>query len=144
MGASPRGSLALLLLSRARAALAGRDYVIPEDVKQVAVPALAHRISLKPEVWLRQVQPSSIVTDVLASVPAPASGALPSYAAGTPAARTGEEEGTGAPSGYGVDHALVDPYRYTAPPRTGERELFSPPYASSEPAGHEARLNNPR
>ena len=144
VGASPRGSLALLLLSRARAALAGRDYVIPEDVKQVAVPALAHRISLKPEVWLRQVQPSSIVTDVLASVPAPASGALPSYAAGTPAARTGEEEGTGAPSGYGVDHALVDPYRYTAPPRTGERELFSPPYASSEPAGHEARLNNPR
>jgi MoxR-like ATPase len=84
VGASPRGSLALLLLSRARAALAGRDFVIPEDVKDVAVPALAHRISLRPEVWLRQVQPSSIVTEVLATVPAPASGALPSYAAGAP------------------------------------------------------------
>src|SRR5581483_7331408 len=79
VGASPRGSLALLLLACALAALAGRDYVIPEDVKDVAVPALAHRISLKPEMWLRQVQPSSIVTEVLATVPAPASGALPSY-----------------------------------------------------------------
>ena len=107
VGASPRGSLALLLLARARAALAGRDYVIPEDVKDVAVPALAHRISLKPEMWLRQVQPSAIVAEVLANVPAPASGALPSYGAGT-----------GATVSYD-DRAVADPYRFTAPPRGG-------------------------
>jgi MoxR-like ATPase/uncharacterized protein (DUF58 family) len=53
VGASPRGSLALLLLSRAKAALAGRDYVVPEDVKAVAIPALAHRITLKPEMGRR-------------------------------------------------------------------------------------------
>src|SRR5215469_8481878 len=69
-GASPRGSLALMLLSRAVAALHGRDFVVPEDVKAVAIPALAHRITLKPEMWLRQAQPSTVVTEVLANVPA--------------------------------------------------------------------------
>ncbi|SCL35699.1 MoxR-like ATPase [Micromonospora pallida] len=82
VGASPRGSLALLLLARARAAFAGRDYVVPEDVKDVAVPALAHRITLRPEMWLRRVDPSFVVGEVLDATPAPASGALPSYAAG--------------------------------------------------------------
>ncbi|GAB7040485.1 MULTISPECIES: AAA family ATPase [Catenuloplanes] len=81
VGASPRGSLALLLLSRARAALAGRDFVVPEDVKEVAVPALTHRITLRPEMWLRRVDPAFVVTEVLDAVPAPASGALPTYAA---------------------------------------------------------------
>jgi MoxR-like ATPase len=80
VGSSPRGSLALLLLARARAAMAGRDYVVPEDVKDVAVPALAHRITLRPEMWLRRVDPSFVVHEVLQAVPAPASGALPSYA----------------------------------------------------------------
>ncbi|MER7275425.1 MoxR family ATPase [Dactylosporangium sp. NPDC000244] len=79
VGASPRGSLALLLLSRASAALSGRDYVVPEDVKAVAIPALAHRISLRPEMWLKRIDPRSVVTEVLAQTPAPASGALPSY-----------------------------------------------------------------
>ena len=79
VGASPRGSLALLLLARARAALAGRDYVIPEDVKAVAVPALAHRITLRPELWLRNADPAFVVNEVLAATPAPATGALPSY-----------------------------------------------------------------
>ncbi|HEX6969896.1 MAG TPA: MoxR family ATPase [Micromonosporaceae bacterium] len=83
VGASPRGSLALLLLARAVAALAGRDYVIPEDVKAVAVPALAHRITLRPEMWLRQVDPSSVVWEVLEQTPAPKSGAVPSYAGGS-------------------------------------------------------------
>ncbi|MFC0028884.1 AAA family ATPase [Micromonospora chaiyaphumensis] len=82
VGASPRGSLALLLLSRVRAVLANRDYVVPEDVKAVAAPALAHRITLRPEMWLRRVDPSFVVGEVLESTPAPASGALPSYAAG--------------------------------------------------------------
>ncbi|MFI2649429.1 MULTISPECIES: MoxR family ATPase [Micromonospora] len=86
VGASPRGSLALLLLSRVRAVLTNRDYVVPEDVKAVAVPALAHRITLRPEMWLRRVDPSFVVGEVLESTPAPASGALPSYAAG-PAGR---------------------------------------------------------
>ncbi|HWG98595.1 MAG TPA: MoxR family ATPase [Pilimelia sp.] len=85
VGASPRGSLALLLLSRAWAALAGRDFVVPEDVKDVAVPALAHRLTLRPEMWLRRVDPATVVADVLAETPAPASGALPTYA-GDPAA----------------------------------------------------------
>ena len=82
VGASPRGSLALLLLARARAVMAGRDYVVPEDVKDVAVPALAHRITLRPEMWLRRVDPAFVVQEVLAAVPAPASGALPTYAGG--------------------------------------------------------------
>jgi MoxR-like ATPase len=79
VGASPRGSLALLLCARARAVLAGRDYVVPEDVKEFAVPALSHRISLRPEVWLRRVEPSQIVAEVLAATPAPASGMVPTY-----------------------------------------------------------------
>jgi MoxR-like ATPase len=82
VGSSPRGSLALLLLGRARAAMAGRDYVVPEDVKDVAIPALAHRITLKPEMWLRRVDPAFVVDEVLAATPAPASGALPTYATG--------------------------------------------------------------
>ncbi|HTJ34957.1 MAG TPA: MoxR family ATPase, partial [Dactylosporangium sp.] len=79
VGASPRGSLALLLLSRASAALSGRDYVVPEDVKAVAVPALSHRISLRPEMWLKRIDPRSVVGEVLAQTPAPASGAMPTY-----------------------------------------------------------------
>jgi MoxR-like ATPase len=79
VGSSPRGSLALLLLARARAVMAGRDFVVPEDVKEVAVAALSHRITLRPEMWLRRIDPASIVADVLARTPAPASGALPTY-----------------------------------------------------------------
>ncbi|HET6213604.1 MAG TPA: MoxR family ATPase [Micromonosporaceae bacterium] len=108
VGASPRGSLALLLLSRARAVLAGRDYVIPEDVKDVAVQALGHRITLRPEMWLRRVDPSHVVNEVLERTPAPASGALPSY--GAPAPRL---EGTRDTEPV----PRADPYRYTAPPR---------------------------
>ncbi|GAA2490331.1 MoxR-like ATPase [Winogradskya humida] len=82
VGASPRGSLALLLLARARAVMSGRDYVVPEDVKDVAVPALAHRLTLRPEMWLRRVDPAFVVQEVLQNVAAPASGALPTYAGG--------------------------------------------------------------
>jgi len=80
VGASPRGSLALLLLARALAVIDGRDYVVPEDVKAVAVPALAHRISLRPEAWMRRVDPAQIVQEIVNNTPAPASGALPTYA----------------------------------------------------------------
>ncbi len=72
VGASPRGSLALLKLGRAKAAVAGRDFVTPEDVKAVAVPALAHRLTLRPELWVQRVRPEDIVRDRLETVPTPA------------------------------------------------------------------------
>ena len=71
IGASPRGSLALLKLSRAYAALEGRDYVIPDDVKAVAVPALSHRLILKRELWYTKVSPESIMEKILGKVPVP-------------------------------------------------------------------------
>ena len=71
VGASPRGALALLKLSRGRAALAGRDFVTPEDVKAVAVPALAHRLMLRPELWVQRIRADDVVRDVLGSVPTP-------------------------------------------------------------------------
>lgn len=80
VGASPRGSLALLLLSRAMAVMDGRDYVIQEDVKAVAGPALAHRITLHPDMWLRRIDPAEVVVDVLERTPSPASAAMPTHA----------------------------------------------------------------
>ncbi len=71
VGASPRGSLALLKLSRCRAALAGRDFVTPDDVKAVAVPALAHRLVLRPELWIQRLAGEDVVRDVLERVPTP-------------------------------------------------------------------------
>jgi MoxR-like ATPase len=71
VGASPRGSLALLKLSRCRAALDGRDFVTPEDVKAVAVPALAHRLTLRPELWVQRVSPEDVVRERLETVPTP-------------------------------------------------------------------------
>jgi MoxR-like ATPase len=71
VGASPRGSLALLKLARSRAALAGRDFVTPDDVKDVAVPALAHRLTLRPELWVQRVRAEDVVRECLESVPTP-------------------------------------------------------------------------
>jgi len=71
VGASPRGGLALVALARGQAVLDGRDYVTPEDVKAVAVVALAHRISLRPELWVRRVSGADVVADVLGTVPVP-------------------------------------------------------------------------
>ncbi len=71
IGASPRGSLALLKLSRARAALARRDFITPDDVKAVAPYALAHRIILKPDPWIRGVRTTAVLQDVLNQVPVP-------------------------------------------------------------------------
>jgi MoxR-like ATPase len=72
VGASPRGSLALLKLARVRALLRGRDFVTPEDVKAVAVPALGHRIALRPEYWVQRVRGEDVVRDCLEQVPTPA------------------------------------------------------------------------
>jgi MoxR-like ATPase len=71
VGASPRGGLALLHLARAAAVVAGRDYVLPDDVKALAVSALAHRLVLKPEMWVREVSADQVVTELLAAVPVP-------------------------------------------------------------------------
>jgi MoxR-like ATPase len=71
VGASPRGSLALLKLARANAVLDGRDFVVPDDVKAVAVPALAHRLLLKPELWVQRVRPEDVVREQLETVPTP-------------------------------------------------------------------------
>ncbi|MGF1598726.1 MAG: AAA family ATPase [Acidimicrobiales bacterium] len=70
-GASPRGSLALLKASRARAAMAGRDHVLPDDVKALAIPCLAHRLLLQPDQWVRGVRAEQVVAEVLSHVPAP-------------------------------------------------------------------------
>jgi len=71
VGASPRAELDLVQLARARALLLGRDYVIPEDVKALAVPAMAHRISLRPEMWVRQVRTGDVVEELLRRLPVP-------------------------------------------------------------------------
>ena len=80
VGASPRGTLALLKLARARAALNGRDFATPEDVKAVAGPALAHRLVLKPELWVQRIRAEDVVRDCLGSVPTPAPEELPAGA----------------------------------------------------------------
>jgi MoxR-like ATPase len=77
VGASPRGSLALMKLSRARAALAGRDFVTPDDVKSVALPALAHRVVLRTELWVRRVTAAEVLAEIIASVPTPVADDLP-------------------------------------------------------------------
>ncbi len=71
VGASPRGSLALLKLSRCHAVLEGRDYVTPDDVKAIAVPALAHRLVLRPELWVQRRSGADVVEEVLDTVPTP-------------------------------------------------------------------------
>ena len=71
VGASPRGSLAILKLARAKAALEGRDFVTPDDVKAVAAPALAHRLALRPELWVQQVRAEDVVLERLETVPTP-------------------------------------------------------------------------
>ncbi|OBG29650.1 MoxR family ATPase [Mycobacterium sp. 852002-51057_SCH5723018] len=71
VGASPRAELDLVQLARARALLLGRDYVIPEDVKALAVPAVAHRITLRPEMWVRKIQGADVVGELLRRLPVP-------------------------------------------------------------------------
>ena len=71
VGASPRAELDLVQLARARALLAGRDFVIPEDIKALAVPAVAHRISLRPEMWVRRIRSDDVLAELLRRLPAP-------------------------------------------------------------------------
>lgn len=71
VGASPRGSLALLKLARAYAAINGRDYVLPDDVKRFAKPVLLHRLILNPELWLRRNAPDQVLSGIINNVPVP-------------------------------------------------------------------------
>jgi MoxR-like ATPase len=71
LGSSPRGSLALYRTSQARAAMAGRDYVLPDDIKYLAVPTLAHRVILGPGARLRDLTAEQVVEEILRSVPVP-------------------------------------------------------------------------
>jgi MoxR-like ATPase len=71
VGVSPRAELDLVQLARGRAALSGRDYVIPEDVKALAAPAWAHRITLVPEMWVRRVRSEQVIDELLRHLPAP-------------------------------------------------------------------------
>jgi MoxR-like ATPase len=71
VGASPRGSLALLKLSRAWAAIQGRVYVLPDDVKRFAVPALHHRLILQPDLWTSPRAADSLLAEIILSVPVP-------------------------------------------------------------------------
>ena len=72
VGASPRGTLALMKLARVRAVLDGREFVVPDDVKHVAIPAIAHRLALSPELWVQRVRAEDVVQECLESVPVPA------------------------------------------------------------------------
>jgi MoxR-like ATPase len=70
-GASPRGSLALLKLSRARAAIQARSYVLPDDIKHFALPALAHRLVLEPELWSVRRAAENVISEVVNQIPVP-------------------------------------------------------------------------
>jgi MoxR-like ATPase len=71
LGASPRGSLALYKTSQTRAAILGRDYVIPDDVKALAMSALAHRLIVSPSARIKEVDPKAVVEEILNSLPVP-------------------------------------------------------------------------
>jgi MoxR-like ATPase len=71
VGASPRGSLALLKLSRAWAAMHGRDYVLPDDVKEFVLPALVHRLILQPDLWMKRHAAEEVLSEILRLVPVP-------------------------------------------------------------------------
>ena len=97
VGASPRGGLALIQLARGQALLHQRDYVVPDDIKQVAVPALAHRITLRPELWVRRVSADDVVARLLGAVPTPRT----DPAAPPPRPRRSPADGRSRPGGRG-------------------------------------------
>jgi MoxR-like ATPase len=79
VGASPRGALAMVLCARALAVIEGRGFVIPDDVKRVAVPALSHRLTLRPEAQLHRITGEQVITAVLDEVPAPVTASVPQF-----------------------------------------------------------------
>lgn len=87
VGASPRGSLALLKLSRAKAALENRDFVLPDDIKAITVAALAHRLVLEPDLWLKPTAAEGVVEEILRHTPVPK---VPVYPTPTPTPQTSD------------------------------------------------------
>jgi MoxR-like ATPase len=77
VGASPRGSLALLKLTRAWAAIQNRDYVLPDDVKRFVHPALIHRLILQPDLWMTRQAGEQVLTDIVRMTPVPVVADLP-------------------------------------------------------------------
>ena len=77
VGASPRGTLALITCARALAVIRGRGYVVPEDVKELAHPALDHRVTVRPELWLQNATGAGVVDAVLEQVPVPVASPQP-------------------------------------------------------------------
>jgi MoxR-like ATPase len=71
VGASPRASLAFLKMARARAALLGRDYLLPDDIKHFAIPVLAHRLIMQPDYWMARRVVEDVITEIFAKVPVP-------------------------------------------------------------------------
>ncbi len=71
LGASPRGSITLYKTAQVRAAMEGRDYVIPDDIKALAMAGLAHRLIVSPSARIKDVDPRAVIEDVLQSVPVP-------------------------------------------------------------------------
>lgn len=71
VGSSPRGSLAFLRMARAHAALEGRDYILPDDIKRFSIPVLSHRLILQPEYWLTRQVADRVIADIFAKVPVP-------------------------------------------------------------------------
>ncbi|MCX6036836.1 MAG: MoxR family ATPase [Chloroflexi bacterium] len=71
VGSSPRGSLAFLRMARAHAALEGRDYILPDDIKRFSIPVLSHRLILQPEYWLTRQVADRVIADIIAKVPVP-------------------------------------------------------------------------
>ncbi len=71
VGSSPRGSIAVMKLAKANAWLGARNYVIPDDIKAVAIPALNHRLILTADNWLRGMKPQSIIEDIIGKTPVP-------------------------------------------------------------------------
>src|SRR5881628_141477 len=71
IGASPRGSLAIFKLARARAVFHSRDFVTPDDVKEVVAPALVHRLIMKTESWIKGTNPNMIIDEIVKTIPVP-------------------------------------------------------------------------
>lgn len=100
VGASPRGGLGLVRAARAAAALSGRRFATPNDVKQLAPPVLAHRLVLRTEAWVRGIRESDVITEVLAAVPTPATLTVSDLEAAS--RRSSPDIGTGSPRGQGA------------------------------------------
>ncbi|MEW5938862.1 MAG: MoxR family ATPase, partial [Chloroflexota bacterium] len=74
VGASPRGSLSFLKIARAHAAVSGRDYILPDDIKRYATPVLSHRLILQPEYWMSNAVTGEVIAEALRKTPVPVLG----------------------------------------------------------------------